>query len=109
MLRGISQRNNFRMRRWITARYRLVPTFANNLSIHDDDSTDRDFILLTRLLCQTQRMPHPVTVAFFVDYSHSIVNNPKKSGIVTSFPVVISVNAMKNTIVKIVLDICYVN
>jgi len=42
-------------------------------------------------------------------YSHSIVNKPGKASNGAGFTVVISVNTMKNTIVKIAIEIGYVN
>jgi hypothetical protein len=42
-------------------------------------------------------------------YSHSIVNSPKNASIGAGFPLVVTIDTMKNTIVNIAIETGYVN
>jgi hypothetical protein len=42
-------------------------------------------------------------------YSHSVVNSPRKAGIDAGFPLVVTIDTMKNTIINIAIETGYVN
>ncbi len=105
----ITECDDFRMRRRVAARYRLIPAFAGDLAIDNNHRTDRNFIMLTCMRRQAQCILHPVNIAFVVDYFHSIANRPQQPGFGTDFAAAVKVDTLQNTIFEIAADTCYVN
>jgi hypothetical protein len=95
----------------VAGRQRLIPALAQAFTVAHHHRANRHLARFGCPLREAKRMLHPRAVNFILSvvshqtplltpHSHSIVNKPRKDSNGAGFPVVTSVNTMKNTIIN---------